>query len=138
MEKDIFRLFKTIKDALESKANIDLKPYGLTIGQCGVLGYLSTMENQTASLKNLEKAFEVSQATMQGTISRLIKKDFIELNISSDDKRIKNATLTKIGKKVWIEANKARMKNQKQLFENFNDDDISKLKELLTKLYKSI
>ncbi len=138
MKKDIFLLFKKIKDSVENNANVNLKPYGLTIGQCGVLGYLSAMENQTASLKNLEKAFEVSQATMQGTIARLEKKDFIELSVSPDDKRIKNAKLTEVGMKVWAEADKARMKNEKELFENFSDEDIAKLSELLLKLYKNI
>ncbi len=138
MNQEIFFLFKAIKDSVENKANIDLKPYGLTIGQCGVLGYLSTMENQTASLKNLEKAFEVSQATMQGTIARLEKKNFIELSVSPGDKRIKNARLTETGEKVWIDADKARLKNEMRLFENFSEDDVLKLKELLTKLYKNI
>ncbi len=138
MDKKIFHLFKIIKDAIESKANNDLKPYGLTFGQCAVLGYLSSKENETTTLKDLEKTFEVSQATMQGTIARLEKRGFIELSVSPQDRRIKQAKLTENGKEVWIDADKARIKNEKQFFENFSEDDISKLKELLTKLYKNI
>ncbi len=47
---------------------------------------------------------------MQGTIARLEKKNFIELNTSPDDKRIKNVRLTETGEKVWIDAAKAKMK----------------------------
>ena len=44
---------------------------------------------KTASFKELEKNFGVSQPTMVGILNRLVQKDFVEVLTDSEDKRIR-------------------------------------------------
>ncbi len=138
MTEGVFHIIKRVVDGIEKRANNDLKDTGLTLNQCAILGYLSTKENNTASIKNIEKAFEVSQATMQGTIQRLVKKEFIALNGEPSDRRIKNAALTTLGLDVWMQADKQRQKNEEHFFADFTQEEIETLKTLLKKLYGNI
>lgn len=134
MSDDIIRIIKKTSDGIEKKANNDLKQYGITLTQCGILVHLSTLENHTAPIKHIEKAFEVSQATMQANIQRLVRKEFIILSGDPSDKRIKNATLTSKGRAVLVETQASRVENEAYLFSAFTDDEIATLKCLLKKL----
>ncbi|WP_317854420.1 MarR family winged helix-turn-helix transcriptional regulator [Chakrabartyella piscis] len=134
MTDDIMRIIKNASDGIEKKANNDLKQYGITLTQCGILVYLSTLEQYTAPIKHIEKAFKVSQATMQANIQRLVKKEFITLSGDPNDKRIKNATLTSKGMATLAETQTSRVENEAYLFSEFTDDEIATLKCLLKKL----
>ncbi len=138
MTNDIMHFIKKVTDGIEKKANNDLKDTGLTLNQCGILGYLSLMENHSAPIKNIEKAFEVSQATMQGNIQRLVKKGLVVLSGDHNDKRIKVATLTELGLQTWRETDKFRQRNEAYFFSDFTPEEISTLQTLLKKLYIKI
>lgn len=134
MSNEIMRIIKKLSDGIEKKANNDLKDYGLTLNQCIILSYLSETENQMTPIKQIEKSFEVSQATMQANIQRLVKKDFIVLSGDPKDKRIKNATLTTKGMESLVKTEASRLENDSYLFSDFTEDEIETLKHLLNKV----
>ena len=68
-------LIKQIHDIIEKNANNILREQDLTISQSGVLVLLDEKEGKTASFKELEKDFGVSQPTMVGILNRLVQKD---------------------------------------------------------------
>ncbi len=138
MSNNIMPIIKKVSDGIEKHANDNLKNTGLTLNQCIILGYLHMMENHTAPIKSIEKAFEVSQATMQGTIQRLVKKDLVSLSGDETDRRIKLVSLTKHGLESWTETEKLRKKSEEHFFSDFTEEEISTLKFLLKKLYNKV
>ena len=90
-------LLKQINDILEKNANNALREQDLTISQSGVLVLLDEKEGKTATFKDLEKSFGVSQPTMVGLLSRLEQKNLVEILADPDDKRIRIAHLTQKG-----------------------------------------
>ena len=87
-------LIKQINDIMEKNANNALRGEDLTISQSGVLMLLDQKEDKTATFKDLEKRFGVSQPTMAGILSRLEQKKLVEFLSDPDDKRIRRAKLT--------------------------------------------
>ena len=74
-------LLKQIHDIMEKNANNVLREQNLTISQSGVLVLLDEKEGKTASFKELEKDFGVSQPTMVGILNRLVQKDLEKTNL---------------------------------------------------------
>lgn len=134
MANEIMRIIKKLSDGIEKKVNNDLKEYGLTLNQCIILSYLEEVENQIVPIKQIEKAFEVSQATMQANLQRLVKKGYIVLSGDPSDKRIKNAKLTAVGMIALEKTEISRLRNEAYIFSEFTDDEIATLKGLLNKI----
>ena len=79
-------LIKRLNDALGRKANNTLMCDDVTLSQIKVLATISEAANETITLKELEKHFEVKQATMAGIAARLEKNGMIEGFYDSNDK----------------------------------------------------
>jgi len=97
--ENIAQSIKILSDLIEKKANSELAAHNITLGQARILILLLKSTRQI-SLKDLEKLFNVSQATMQGTISRMEKKGYICTVYMSGDKKTKYAVLTDYGKEL--------------------------------------
>lgn len=76
-------LIKRLNDALGRKANNTLMCNDVTLSQIKVLATISEAADETITLKELEKHFEVKQATMAGIV------DSIEHGAKIDDDTIK-------------------------------------------------
>lgn len=93
-------LIKRLNDALGRKANNTLMCNDVTLSQIKVLATISEAADETITLKELEKHFEVKQATMAGIAARLEKNGMIEGFYDSNDKRIKHVKLTAKGEEI--------------------------------------
>lgn len=138
MKQELMHILKRVCDGIEREGNNSLRDMNLTLNQCSVLGYLSVQENQSAYLKTIEKIFQVTQATMQGTVARLEKKNLVTLHGVSNDKRIKIVTLTELGKKTMAEADLLRIENEKKLYSNITSEDKDLLIQLLMKIHDNL
>ena len=130
-------LLKQIHDIMEKNANNILREQELTISQSGVLVLLDEKEGKTASFKDLEKDFGVSQPTMVGILNRLVQKDFVEILTDSEDKRIKKAHLTQKGVAKCKEGYKHMNSAEEQLLKSLADDEKVEFNRLLLKIRKS-
>ena len=130
-------LLKQIHDIMEKNANNVLREQDLTISQSGVLVLLDEKEEKTASFKELEKDFGVSQPTMAGILSRLVQKDFVEVLTDSEDKRIRKAHLTQKGADKCKEGYKHMNSAEEQLLKSLTDDEKKEFNRLLLKVRKS-
>ena len=130
-------LLKQIHDIMEKNANNVLREQKLTISQSGVLVLLDEKEEKTASFKELEKDFGVSQPTMAGILSRLVQKDFVEVLTDSEDKRIRKAHLTQKGADKCKEGYKHMNSAEEQLLKSLTDDEKKEFNRLLLKVRKS-
>ena len=130
-------LIKQIHDIMEKNANNVLREQELTISQSGVLVLLDEKEGKTASFKELEKEFGVSQPTMVGILNRLVQKDFVEVLTDSEDKRIRKAHLTQKGADKCREGYKHMNLAEEQLLKSLTDDEKKEFNRLLLKVRKS-
>ena len=130
-------LLKQIHDIMEKNANNVLREQKLTISQSGVLVLLDEKEGKTASFKELEKEFGVSQPTMVGILNRLVQKDFVEVLTDSEDKRIRKAHLTQKGADKCKEGYKHMNSAEEQLLKSLTDDEKMEFNRLLLKVRKS-
>ena len=130
-------LLKQIHDIMEKNANNFLIEQELTISQSGVLVLLDEKEGNTASFKELEKEFGVSQPTMVGILNRLVQKDFVEVLTDSEDKRIRKAHLTQKGADKCKEGYKHMNSAEEQLLRSLTDDEKKEFNRLLLKVRKS-
>ena len=130
-------LLKQIHDIMEKNANNVLREQELTISQSGVLVLLDEKEGKTASFKELEKDYGVSQPTMVGILNRLVQKDFVEVLTDSEDKRIRKAHLTQKGADKCKEGYKHMNSAEEQLLRSLTDDEKKEFNRLLLKVRKS-
>ena len=130
-------LLKQIHDIMEKNANNVLREQELTISQSGVLVLLDEKEGKTASFKELEKDFGVSQPTMVGILNRLVQKDLVEVLTDSEDKRIRKAHLTQKGAEKCKEGYKHMNSAEEQLLKSLTDDEKMEFNRLLLKVRKS-
>ena len=130
-------LLKQIHDILEKNANNVLREQDLTISQSGVLVLLDEKEGKTASFKDLEKDFGVSQPTMVGILNRLVQKDLVEVLTDSEDKRIRKAHLTQKGADKCKEGYKHMNSAEEQLLKSLTNNEKKEFNRLLLKVRKS-
>ena len=130
-------LLKQLHDIMEKNANNILREQNLTISQSGVLVLLDEKEGKTASFKELEKEFGVSQPTMAGILNRLVQKDLVEVLTDSEDKRIRKAHLTQKGADKCKEGYKHMNLAEEQLLKDLTDDEKTEFNRLLLKVRKS-
>ena len=127
-------LLKQLHDIMEKNANNVLREQNLTISQSGVLVLLDEKEGKTASFKELEKEFGVSQPTMAGILNRLVQKDLVEVLTDSEDKRIRKAHLTQKGADKCKEGYKHMNSAEEQLLKSLTDDEKKEFNRLLLKV----
>ena len=130
-------LLKQIHDIMEKNANNVLREQELTISQSGVLVLLDEKEGKTATFKELEKDFGVSQPTMVGILNRLEQKNLVEILADSEDKRIRKAHLTKKGEDKGKKGYKHMKTAEELLLRSLTDDEIIEFNRLLLKVRKS-
>ena len=130
-------LLKQIHDIMEKNANNVLREQDLTISQSGVLVLLDEKEGKTASFKELEKDFGVSQPTMVGILNRLVQKDLVEVLTDSEDKRIRKAHLTQKGADKCKEGYKHMKSAEEQLLKSLTNNEKKEFNRLLLKVRKS-
>lgn len=134
----VIPIVKLLSEIIEKKANGELKKYNITIGQVRVLGTLYYSQHQECSLKELEKIFRTSQATIAGIVSRLEDKKLIIGFSDAQDKRIKKVKLTKEGEMLASEAQLKVNDMEKWLTSKLAKDEREELIRLLYKVYDTI
>lgn len=138
MEESFGLLFKKINDRLYQRANNELAKNDLTLTQMRVLHYLFRQENQTASMKEMERKFEVAQATMAGIISRLEAKQFVEGYQDPKDRRVKMVRLSGKGESFLGEHHHAMELRDEELVTGFSDEQKEELYGYLQKVYANL
>lgn len=131
-------LIKQIHDALEKRANNELRSTGLTMMQVSVLLALSDAEGQTLSMKELERHFGIAQSTVVGIVSRLEQKGLAEALSDEADKRIKLVHITESGNACCGEAAIHMSEAEKLLIGSLSDEECCTLNALLTKVLEAL
>ena len=129
----IHRLDNQVKRNLDK---IALK-HDLTGIQAFFLKYLhDNSNNRDIFQKDLEKIFDIRRSSVSTMISSLEKKGYIRRESIPTDKRINKIVLTEAGIKSHIEVDSDVKKYKENILENFSDEEIELLYDLLERFSK--
>ena len=124
---------KVLSELIEKKANSTLADFGITISQARVLIYLLESYRQI-SLKELEKQFNVSQATMQGVIARMEKKGYLCTVYLPANRKQKLVVLTEYGAQLADKMLKNIAAVNNSLADSLTEDEQKEFARLLKKV----
>ena len=137
--EDIGLKLKRLHDEMHKQANNRLQKKGMTFSQLHVLIYLyRDAEDKTAPLKQLEKRFEVAQATMAGIVSRLENKGLVCSFSDENDKRIKKVMITDTGEELLLENREEILRHNQRLMDGFTEEEKNCLSGYLDRLYENV
>jgi MarR family transcriptional regulator, organic hydroperoxide resistance regulator len=134
-KKDIGFRIKKINDLLCKNGGESMMEMGVTFSQHHVLVYLVHQDDSTSTLKDLERDFRVSQATMSGIIKRMEEKHFVHTFLCDHDKRVKFVQLTDLGKKLCVESNKLMKRNEQKMRSLYTEEEMIMFEEYLDRLF---
>ncbi len=137
-ELDTGMMMKIISDEVKKHADSLLQNYDLTMMQMHILLELYEAENNTRTMKELEKVFFVSQPAMVKLVKRLEDKKMVETYYAPDDHRVKNVHLCSEAKILCENAKKDIGLTEEKLLKNLSTEEKKLFKELLRKVYDTV
>ena len=123
------RLSEVFKSLLWEKA----KAYGISPIQIQILLFVSEHHDDICNVSYLAKEFGVTKATISDAVRILLKKEFLEKDLSPSDNRRYNLLLTNKGKKIFQELSEYSLPVSNSLT-NFNRGELVSLFETVSKL----
>ena len=103
-----------------------------------ILIELHNRSEENVLMKDLEKVFNVTQATMQGIISRMEKKGYLSTEYLKSDKRVKYVVLTDEGRKLVKTALEKIRETQNMISSSLSDAEAEKFINCMEKIYDAI
>lgn len=131
-------LIKRINECLERNANMYLYEHKITFPQMKILMFLNETPGNSMPLKGIEHYFDVSQATIAGTVARLEKKGFVEGESDPNDKRVKLAVLTDEGRRVCQDAHDIMGRSEEALVHTLTEEERIIFRNVLEKVYMGL
>ena len=101
----------------------------LTSAQGRIMGYLAR-QKQPPCAKDIEEEFHLSHPTVSGLLSRLEKKDFIELRPDETDRRCKRIYVLPKGDELHETMGRVILDNEAQVVAGFSPEE----RELFTSM----
>lgn len=134
---DVGVLIKNISDAIETNANTELAEFDLTVSQYRYLEYIQD-NGGCASAKDIRDRFKVSQPTVAGILKRLRAKGYLVSEVSKDDERAKNLSITAAGENIVNRAGTHKNSTEERILSELSDAERKTIKELLLKVYEGL
>lgn len=135
---NLTQYIKIVSETIEKRINCELKSLNVTATQMRILIELHNHSDGYVLMKDLEKVFNVAQATMQGTISRMEKKGYLRTEYLRSDKRVKCVALTDDGVRLVKLALEKINKTQNMISSSLSEDDAECFVNCMEKIYAAI
>ena len=123
------RVFRSLDCALRRRMDQALSGMDLTFSQGHIMGYLAHCDTPPCA-KDIEDRFHLSHPTVSGLLSRLEKKDFIELRPDETDRRCKRIYVLPKGDELHETMNRVILDNEAQVVAGFSPEE----RELFTSM----
>lgn len=138
METHVGFYFKKISEKLEKRANEDGKKRDITYSQGKILWYLHKHEGEKVTMREIEKFFDCSHATVSGLVSRLAQKGYVDVVRNESDKREKIVKTTKKENESFQTMKERRGRMEERLLQGFSDEEKAELSAYLDRVYKNL
>jgi DNA-binding MarR family transcriptional regulator len=89
-------------------------------------------------MKDIEKYFDCSHATVFGLLKRLEEKGRVEILPDESDKRAKTVRVTELEKKNFSKIKGQRMLLEETLLKDFSEEEKKQVSEYLCRIYKNL
>ena len=123
------RVFRSLDCALRRRMDQALSGMDLTFSQGHIMGYLAHCDTPPCA-KDIEDRFHLSHPTVSGLLSRLEKKDFIELRPDETDRRCKRIYVLPKGDELNETMGRVILDNEAQVVAGFSPEE----RELFTSM----
>ena len=104
----------------------------LTAAQGHIMGFLAHRKEPPCP-RDIEEEFQLSHPTVSGLLSRLEKKDFIQLRPDEHDRRCKRIHMLPKGKECMENMHQVIQNNEKRLVEGFTAEEQALFAEFLNR-----
>ncbi len=138
METHVGLLFKKISEKMERRANDKSEKSGVTFAQGKVLWYLHRRGGDGVTMRDIERFFDVSHATVSGIVSRLEEKGYVSVETDKSDRRAKNVRVTDKEREMFREMKAHQRAMEESLLKGFSDDERRSLSEYLGRIYANL
>ncbi len=111
----------------------------MTFSQGKVLWYLHTYgKKEPVTLRDIERYFDVSHATVSGLVSRLEEKGFVRAESDKNDRRAKNVSITETAEEMFREMKAQQRETEETLLKGFSDEERRVFKGYLQRIYANL
>ncbi len=131
-------IMKRLYDMIEKDANSEMQKEDVTLSQMKMLTFLRGKDDSSATLKEMERYFDVSQATIAGIAARLEKKSMITGYTDERDRRIKHVRLTEDGRELCIRAKASMDRVEERLLCPLSSEERSLMRSYLMRMYDNL
>ena len=131
-------LMKRLYDIIEKDANSEMQKEDVTLSQMKMLAFLRGRADRSATLKEMERYFDVSQATIAGIAARLEKKGMIEGYADERDRRIKHVRLTEDGGELCKRAKASMDRVEERLLSPLSAEERQLMRSYLMRMYDDL
>lgn len=136
--ENIPRYLKMTSEAIEKRINCELKFLNITAVQMRVIAELYNNPEKRILMKELEKTFNVTQATMQGIISRMKAKGYLSTECIENDKRAKCVVLTDDGILIAEKAMEKINKTQSIILSSLSENEAEAFIKSIKKIHSAL
>lgn len=130
-------LVKVLHWCTDQAITAGLEQVGLTAAQGRVMGYLSHCKEPPCP-KDVEEVFRLSHPTVSGILTRLEKKEFIELYPDPADKRCKRIRVLPKGEECRETMHRTIQDMERQIVEDFSPEEQERFHGLLLRAIKNM
>ncbi len=109
-----------------------LEEMELTASQGRIMGYLA-MRPDPPCPKDVEEEFQLSHPTVSGLLTRLEKKDFLEIYPDPTDRRCKRIRITEKGRSFNKAIYDTIVHMEQQMVKDFTQEEKEQFRDLLTR-----
>lgn len=109
----------------------------LTSAQGHIMGYLAHQKEHLCP-RDIEGKFCLTHPTVSGLLSRLEKKDFIELRPDSDDRRCKRIYILPKGWECHENMNNTILENEARIVQGFSEEEKAQFADFLARAIRNM
>lgn len=138
MQMDCGLLIKNIDHSLARKANESLSEDDITFSQLRFMAYINETPMKKASMKEMERFYNVTQPTVAGIIKRLERKGLVTMCVDPNDRRAKCVYLTDAGYEILERQEKFRQGIQNILLSPLTPQEQETFMDMLERVWDNI
>ncbi len=137
MPKHYGPLLRFLHSAIDQSVSSSLENLDLTSAQGHIIGYVAHRETPPCP-KDIEEAFHLSHPTVSGLLSRLEKKDFIELRPDEKDRRCKRVYVRPKGTERLSRFHQTILETEEKIVQGFTPEEQVLFRSLLERAVSNV
>ena len=103
-----------------------------------MLWYLHKHEGEDVTMRDIEKFFDCSHATVSGIVSRLVEKGYVAVETDKNDRRAKNVRTTEKENASFRDMKMRHRKMEDILLRGFSDEEKKAFISFLDRVYGNL